>query len=280
MRFYGCLGLTLCGGLLAVSAYAYGTVTQCTPGYSEGTHYRVEYSSQYPPQIVIMEPSTSGPYWFECYEGDEPAAIGSITAAPGLGMVQVKVTGYGGHTYGASDVWSIQIHQAGGGGRLVELKISGNYGEVDDGDTLLADRAGTLSIGTSAIGSVGAAHGDLVKPVDILGDVISLSVAGAIMPEASVTIGSDLAALSVGTLRGEVEIIGNLGPGTVAIDRLDGTLTVAQGDVTGPVDVDELVGCFNIAGGLEPAESADFDVTILAGTLKTGGDLRGDGEEV
>jgi hypothetical protein len=280
MKSYGCLGLALCGGLFAVSAYGYGTVTQCTPGYSEGTHYSVDYDAHYPPQIVILQPSIPGaPYWFECREGDDLAAIYSITIAfvGDPGPVTISICAAGDEdSPGATDVWRLDLTGA-TPGTVQVMRISGNYGEVDDGDTLLADRAGTLSIGTPAIGSVGAAHGDVIKPVHILGDVDSLTVRGAVRPEGTVTIDGDLSALSIATLSGELEVNGNLGSGQTTVTRLDGSLTVTAGDVTGPVSVDELVGCFNVVAGDVAPESGNFAVTILAGTLKTGGDLGGEG---
>jgi hypothetical protein len=157
VKMYERMGVALFSTLLAVSAYGYGDVTQHNEFYEEGTHYRVYYDENYPPRIEILLPSTSGPYWFECYEGDEPAAIRSITAASNVGNIELKVTGSGQHTYGASDVWLLQIKQEGGPeGVLEDFQIGGNYGlATAGGGTLLANRAGRVLIAGNVVAPAG-----------------------------------------------------------------------------------------------------------------------------
>jgi hypothetical protein len=248
-----------------------------------GDYYQVVLGSHV--RILATKPNETFEFEAGMWDGEtylEPADISEIVALDNLGDVTITLTGHAG-TYGAHNVGEINIspnESATTHGHVAYLKLSGSLGDAEHESGLLADSAGTLSIGTPAIGTEGAAHGDVIKPVHILGDVDSLAVRGAVRPEGTVTIDGDLGALLIGTLSGGIAVNGDLGRGAVSIDRLDGTLTVAQGNVTGAVDVDELVGCFNIEGDLEPPplESADFDVTILAGTLKTAGDLDGDGD--
>ncbi len=163
MKRYAIAAVSAVGWLFSGSVHA-SIVVQEHSGYTQGQHYDVTWSS--PPEVLpiitILQPiDWRGPYHFECYDDSTappyvPAVIESITAASGVGSVEVKVTGYGGRTYGASEVWLVQIGQTAGTGRLVELKISGNYGHAEQGGTLIADSAGALNIG-----------GDVVKPVEI-----------------------------------------------------------------------------------------------------------------
>jgi hypothetical protein len=194
-------------------AFAVCLTAMCSPGYgqihvgqyNQNYHEYDDYMIYGSSEITILHPSLYGAYEFDCYDEStgNPEVIERLSASSDLGALEVKISAHDGRQYGASDVWVIQIHQTSGGGRLVELKISGNYGEVEHGDTLLADSAGTLSIGTPAIGTVGAAHGDVIKPVDIRGDVDSFTVQGAVRPEGTVTIDGDLSALSIATPSGE-----------------------------------------------------------------------------
>jgi hypothetical protein len=301
MKSYRYMALALCTGTVAASAYGYGTVYSET--YVEGHDYSVHYHYDAPPDIEILLPSTSGPYWFECYEGDEPAAIRSITAAPDLGTVDVKVTGYDTHTYGASDVWKIQIGQTSGGGRLVDLTISGSYGDPADPEsgTLIADSADVIDIGgnlvkPAVIATEGApanlasfnVTGDLLPQatVTIYGDTTTFGVSGDILPEAAVTIEGDVTTLSVdGDILAPVTIHGDVttftcattGPSAVAEPHE----VAADVDVTGHLDtlVAGVISAQFTVGGYLGSSSlskvVELDGTLEVGTSEAPADLTG-----
>jgi hypothetical protein len=276
MNFNRCACLALCGALLGVNGYGYGLVSEWGPYSVEAGHYVVYYYPNSPPDIVILQPSTSGSYWFECYEGDEPAAIRSITAAAGIGTVQVKVTGYDTHTYGASDVFKIQISQVTGNGIMEELTISGNYGDPGNGDTLYADLATTLSIDGNLVNPVGdvsqpvgvtsattfSVTGDILAPVTLSGNLGTFQ-AGSILPGAPVTITGGVNTLqcctSGGTSPGSVEANVLV---TGHVKRL-----VAQGVISSRITIGSGLGSCT--------ETCNSNVSTLDGTLEIFGDLSG-----
>jgi hypothetical protein len=308
MRSYSYASLALCGALLGANVYGYGTVGEQSQGqvYIEGRDYSVTYPQGFPPQVEILQPSVPGtPYWFECYEGDEEAAIGSITAASDLGTVEVKVAGYGGHTYGASDVWKVQIGQTGSGGKVVELNISGNYGDADHGDTLTLTIGGDIvkpvQIGTGGVESFRVA-GDIAQPVQIAGGGAEneFIVSGDILPDApvtvdgslfqfaahdigaDVTVAGDVGGLITGTISAHMTITGSVGSSAptgynlVGFHELDGTLEI-QGDLRGYFFSYDLDGCMYVWGDMVPC--GDFDCCMSTdrvwGTVYVGGDLGG-----
>jgi hypothetical protein len=100
--------------------------------------------------ITIKEPSAVT-YDFDCYDSitGEPAVIGALTTASGtVGNLYVRVSPHDGRQYGASDVWLLQIQQAGSlTGVLEDFQIGGNYGLPDEpGGPLLADAAYNILI--------------------------------------------------------------------------------------------------------------------------------------
>jgi hypothetical protein len=164
--------------------------------YVRGIHY--DFTIQYGvPYITILLPSLPNkPYWFDCHDTEapyDPAPIGEIFAGDSVGTVEIMVADHEMGS-GASDVWLIQIHQTSGGGALVELKISGNYGDPADpehGGPLVADSADVIDIG-----------GNLVKPAVIAteaapADLTSFSVTGDLLPQATVTIYGDTTTFEV-----------------------------------------------------------------------------------
>ncbi len=265
MSRYSIVSLLACAVALCHQAYG-AIVVEERSGYERDVYYTVHGDSD----ITILQPiDWRGPYQFECYDDStappyEPAVIESITAGPGVGSVEVKVTGYGGRTYGASEVWLVQIGQTAGTGRLVELKISGNYGHAEQGGTLIADSAGALKIG-----------GDVVKPVAIAGNVAQLYVPGCIY--ANMDVGGDVGRLEIGTVDAEAEITvgGDVGAAmSTYIGSLNGRLMI-EGDVIRSFDIGSLLGCCSVRKVRE-FTARELSVSTLGGTLVVAEDVERD----
>ena len=281
MKAYSILGIAAV--VVCSSGYADIVVEEHNPGsYTLGSHYYVNFLEGLP-VITILQPSLPGlPYDFDCYyEGTtDPAPVRSLTAVGGIGTVEVMISPHEGRPYGASDVWLLQLNQTGVTGRVVEMKISGNYGDPTSGGPLVADSAGSLYIGGGTIetvsigaGGAGTFHvtGDVNAAVSITGSVNQLYVGSTI--NADIQVGGDVGKIELVTVGvdGAVVIDGNLGPGMVSsIDFLNGRVIV-DGSVTGWLWMTSLAGCCAVGQSVE----TNLSIISLGGTLAVVGDLLG-----
>ncbi len=123
--------------IMSCCTASYATVVLEEHGpYNLGFDYRVEWTPA-GPAITILAPSLPGePYWFECYDDESPwpyrpATIAAITAAPGIGTVELQVRGDldEGRFYGAYDVNVLQFREEQGVYATVKtLRIGGQLG--------------------------------------------------------------------------------------------------------------------------------------------------------
>jgi len=225
------------------------------------------------------------------YQG--PADIDRIVALENLGDVTITLVGHEGRTYGARNVGYINLSPENTYGRIAALYIR-NLGDAAHEFALIAGSAGTLKINDRPGVGPDTSGGDILKPVEIQGNVSYLCVMGDVQAGATMSVAGNVDNLWLYRTYANVDVNGNVRVlyidtvdseaeitvgGDVAVTLrstvgyLNGRLTV-DGDVTGGLMIGYLGGCCAVNG--IQASGTPFRVVTLAGTLVVAEDVERD----